>query len=41
MLQGKLKSVLAGLIQVSQMTEKEQKWAESRRDGLKAITRYA
>ncbi|WAQ96622.1 TBCD-like protein [Mya arenaria] len=39
MLRGKLRPVLAGLIQATQITDKDQKWAEGRRDALKAITR--
>ncbi|XP_052769851.1 tubulin-specific chaperone D-like isoform X2 [Mya arenaria] len=38
MLRGKLRPVLAGLIQATQITDKDQKWAEGRRDALKAIT---
>ncbi|XP_060577597.1 tubulin-specific chaperone D-like [Ruditapes philippinarum] len=38
MLVGKLRPVLGGLIQATQITEKEEKWAEGRRDALKAIT---
>ncbi|XP_064617512.1 tubulin-specific chaperone D-like [Liolophura sinensis] len=38
MLEGKLKPVLASLIQTATVTVKQEKWAESRRDALKAIT---
>ncbi|KAL4240380.1 hypothetical protein ACF0H5_001170 [Mactra antiquata] len=39
MLHGKLKPVLAGIIQATQITQKESKWAEARRDAIKALTR--
>ena len=38
MLSGKLRAVLSGLIAASEITKKEEKWAEGRRDALKAIT---
>lgn len=38
MLAGKLRPVLGGLIQATQISEKEDKWAEARRDALKALT---
>lgn len=39
-LTGKLRSVLVGLIQATQITQKDEKWAEARRDALKALTWY-
>ncbi|XP_033744746.1 tubulin-specific chaperone D-like [Pecten maximus] len=37
-IKNKLRSVLSGLMGASRVTEKEKKWAESRRDAVKAIT---
>ena len=40
MLAGKLRAVMSALISASQITKKEEAWAEARRDALKALTRY-
>ncbi|XP_069124940.1 tubulin-specific chaperone D-like [Argopecten irradians] len=37
-LKNKLRGILSGLMGASKVTEKEKKWAESRRDAVKAIT---
>ena len=39
MVQGQLKRIMAGLIEVTQVTQKEEKMAEARRDGVKALAR--
>ena len=39
MIQGHLTRIMAGLITVSEVTEKEEKMAEARRDGVKALSR--
>ncbi|XP_064631800.1 tubulin-specific chaperone D-like isoform X2 [Lineus longissimus] len=38
LLSGRLKSVIAGLIVASNITDKEKQWAEARRDAIKALT---
>ena len=40
MLSGKLRAVMSGLISATEITKKEETWAEARRDALKALTRY-
>ena len=39
-LRGQLDRVLQGLIQATEITEKESKWAEARRDAVTALARY-
>lgn len=40
MICGKFQVILEALITASQITKKEEKWAQARRDAIKAITRY-
>jgi len=41
MLEGRVQEVMSSLVEASRLTEKEEKWVESRRSAVKALTRWS